>query len=67
MSVIDHRLETPEATPSHAVAWCQQCGLALGEAEIQYNLALVLARCCPRCDGPLEEHVPAVEPAVYLG
>jgi hypothetical protein len=66
MSVLDRPPQTPGAIQSPAV-WCPRCRLALSEAAIQHNLALVRARCCPRCDGQLEEHAPPAEPAVYLG
>jgi hypothetical protein len=48
---------------------CRRCGLVLSEAAIQRDLTLVLAACCPRCDGPLEHadsNVPG-DPAIYLG
>jgi hypothetical protein len=66
MSVLDRPLEAHNAIQSPAV-WCRRCGLSLGEAAIRHNLALVLAGCCPRCDGPLEERTPPTEPAIYLG
>jgi Zn finger protein HypA/HybF involved in hydrogenase expression len=59
--------EAPEVTPPPAAAWCQRCGLTLNEAEIRHNLSLVLARCCPRCDGPLKVRVPPADAAIYLG
>jgi hypothetical protein len=67
MGVLDRPLEAPDTIRSAAVAWCARCGLALSEDEIQRNLALVLARCCPRCDGPLKDRVPPPDAAVYLG
>jgi hypothetical protein len=48
---------------------CSRCGLTLGEAAIRRDLALVLAACCPRCDGPLEhaDSTASGDPAIYLG
>ena len=48
---------------------CSRCGLTLGEAAIRRDLALVLAACCPRCDGPLEHADSAAtgDPAIFLG
>jgi len=66
MGVLDRPLAAPDAIQSPAV-WCPRCRLALSDAAVQHNLALVLAGCCPRCDGPLAERAPPGDPAVYLG
>jgi len=71
-----HEDETPQTrrrfTPDGPLR-CPECGLALHPATIQHEQALVLASCCPRCDGQLivgaRENLAdsAAEPSVYLG
>ena len=51
--------------------WCRQCGLTFDEAAVQRDETLVLASCCPLCDGPLVG-VAATgqrdpDPSVFLG
>ena len=32
---------------------CARCGITFHPAALQHDRALLLASCCPRCDGPL--------------
>lgn len=51
--------------------WCRRCGLTLDRAAVQRDETLVLASCCPLCDGPLVgvaargQRNP--DPSVFLG
>jgi len=35
---------------------CTRCGMTVHPAAVQHDQALLLASCCPRCDGPLVPH-----------
>jgi len=35
---------------------CARCGMTVHPAAAQHDQALLLASCCPRCDGPLVPH-----------
>jgi hypothetical protein len=58
--------------PPEAV-WCQQCGLTVHAAAAQHDRTLILAECCPRCDGPLvpreagSKVQPPPHPSIHLG
>jgi hypothetical protein len=66
--------ETPvaPARPGERVAmWCGHCGVRRDARAAAHDRVLVLAACCPECDGPLVPvpgaRDPDGDPSTYLG
>jgi hypothetical protein len=51
--------------------WCRRCGLRIDGPTAARDQVLVLAACCPECDGPLVAvqvaRDPSSDPSRYLG
>ena len=57
--------------PEVGEMWCRRCGVRVSPPAAAHEHVLVLAACCPHCDGPLGSadpgDVPAFDPSTYLG
>ena len=42
---------------------CRRCGVTIHPAALQHDQVLLLAACCPRCDGPLIDEGAVPSPA----
>ena len=64
------RAGRPSQAPSAGVR-CGRCGLTVSAPAVHHDRTLLLASCCPHCDGPLvtsdAASKPASEPSLYLG
>lgn len=65
--------ERRRAPVAGAELWCSRCGAIVGAPAAAHEHVLVLAACCPHCDGPLvgadtaRALAPGLDPSTYLG
>jgi hypothetical protein len=45
--------EPPRRLPDGLPSYCAHCDVTLDEITVEHEQTLVLASCCPLCDGPL--------------
>jgi hypothetical protein len=50
--ILHHRVPQSSLVPERAMR-CSRCGMTVHPAAVQHDQALLLASCCPRCDGQL--------------
>jgi len=63
-------LPAPAGEPAEPM-WCRRCGLRIDAPTAARDHVLVLAACCPECDGPLVATPVSCDassgPSTYLG
>jgi len=61
----------PPRAGERTAMWCSRCGVRRDARAAAHDRVLVLAACCPECDGPLVPLAgvrdPERDPSTYLG
>ena len=65
--LIPHYRVTASTLVPEQTMHCTGCGITIHPAALQHDRALLLASCCPRCDGRLVPQTPAGTRSVPSG